>query len=188
MGVRNGLLKRDKGFGERFGEWLGFKTTDFRYDPKKQGYDRTTSFDITDSGLIGGLLTLAAPPLGGLYSLQRHVRNGDPISGGLAGLASLSPAGSLLNIASGVNSTADLLADKNVDDLANLSIGDGQAPNGLGKANEDGGSYFTQNRQTKQVAQAEPQQTAAEKKQELVAALMGRPGYTYSGRGIVHTS
>lgn len=102
----------------------------------------------------------------------------------------MTPAGSFLNIANGVNSTADLLTNSNIDDLF-----DGEAPDDNASpwqndriANERGGNYFSQN---KQVARSPIEKTvasSADQKKALVQAMMGRPGYTYSGKGIIHTS
>lgn len=91
LGVRKGLLKRDKSFGEHIAEWLGFKTTDFRYNPVDEEYDRTTSFDFTDSGLIGGLLTIANPLLGAAYGVTTNLAHNRPASA-LASALSFGPA------------------------------------------------------------------------------------------------
>ena len=86
----------------------------------------SNTFDPTSSPAIGLVLSLVNPALGGLYSAQSALREGNPVSAGLSlasGLAGgldpfgISPIGNMAKLGNAANSISSTLGGPNADEL-----------------------------------------------------------------------
>lgn len=93
---------------------------------KPVGQSVSNTFDATKSPAIGLGLSLVNPALGGLYSAQSSLREGNPVSAGLSlasGLAGgldpfgLSPIGNMAKLGNAANSVSSTFGGPNADEL-----------------------------------------------------------------------
>jgi len=109
--------------GNAFAKFVGLHPQFNGYKPREASV--SNRFDPTRSGLIGLGLSAVNPALGGLYGMQRGIREGNPIGGVLSGVAGLAggmapfnPGAQMLGGMSGLNQMSGMVGGPTLDSLA----------------------------------------------------------------------
>ena len=106
----------EEGLLESLLGWLGFEQ-DVTVNPEtRKRQSEITGFDPTDSGLIGGLLTLANPLLGAAYGVGTNLYHGRPVSAAASALTfgRAAPVGHVVKTGIGVADLFGLDVDDEV--------------------------------------------------------------------------